>query len=175
MPINPRDTIFEALYQLLLTADFPITITNTDGRNMRGWQQLDGYQMPCMFLQEGRQTMEQNTANGAWGLERQIWQAACWVYFHRTGPYYPTAGSPAEPVLTITVINQVIDAINNVILNPCAGAGRQQTLAAQNAGVPLVVNVRVTEAAFDEGFGDPQAGQVIIRVGIEVLTARTPW
>lgn len=248
MAKNPRETVFAALYQLLLSAPLPFQIFNTDGRSMRGWEQLDGYQQPCLFVQEGMMKAEvpSNSPSG-YNLNRWTYTASVWVYFRRGGtvplysPFALTAaatasggntvytgtipggigGAPdyyvgytfdvegfvAHPVnngkfkcvastattLTlanpagvaethaatataatphaITLVNQVIDAIDYTVTQPNLGAGLAQTLAAQAAGQKLVVNVRITDAAFDDGFGDPQGGQAIVRIGLEILTS----
>lgn len=158
MPQPSRETVFAALNSLLLSASYPFTLLNTDSRVMKPWEMVTSAIQPALYLQEGPQKAEQNTAG--LGLNRWTWTAKCWVYFRR------------ETITEIpaTIINQVIDAIDQAILPPDL-PGRQQTLAAQNGGKPLVTNVRITEVMFDEGFLDPKSGQVIVMVGLEILTS----
>jgi hypothetical protein len=165
---NPRETVFQALYDLLLTANYPFTLVNLptlspyelglNGRLMQQWDQAGSGAQPAMYLQEGMQKAEQNTPQGNLGLNRWTYNAKVWFFFRRD----------TQSVLPATVYNEILDAVDAVI-TPIPG--KRQTLAAQNGGVPLVVNVRVTEAAWDEGTLDPQGGQCIVYVGLEVLTS----
>ena len=155
-----RETVFAALYQLLLTGDYPFDIVNEDdGRLMRQWDQFPSVNQPALYLQEGSQKAEQNTPGGALGLNRWLYNAKAWFFFRRQGD-----------VLPATMYNNILDAVDALIV-PVNFPGQKQTLAAQNGGVPLVTNVRVTEAMWDEGTLDPTAGQVIVMVGLEILTS----
>lgn len=161
MASAPRETVFAALYSLLLSANWAGVfsteggIQNSNGRDFRSWQQLEGIQQPAMYLQEMPQKADQSQA---FGLNKWTYQAACWVYFRR------------DNSVTATRINNAIDAVDLAIL-PTLPRGMKQTLAQQNGGTPLVTNVRITEVMFDEGFSDPQGGQVIVRIGLEILTS----
>jgi hypothetical protein len=156
----PREQVFAALYQLLLTGDYPFEIVNEgQGRLMRQWDQFPSANQPALYLQEGPQKAEQNTPGGALGLNRWLYTAKAWFLFRRDAA-----------VLPATVYNQILDAVDAVIVPP-AFPGQKQTLAAQNGGKPLVTNVRLTEAMWDEGTLDPVVGQVIVMVGFEILTS----
>jgi hypothetical protein len=157
MALNPRETVFAALYRLLLTADYPFDIVNTNGRLMQSWEQLPSSNQPALYVQEGEQKAEQNTAGGSLGLNRWTYNAKVWIYFRRD-----------LSVLPATLYNQILDAIDSVLV-PLPG--RKQTLAAQNNGVPLVTNVRMTDALWDEGFLDPTGGQAIVMVNLAILTS----
>ena len=156
----PREQVFAALYQLLLTGDYPFEIVNEgQGRLMRQWDQFPSANQPALYLQEGPQKAEQNTPSGSLALNRWLYNAKAWFLFRRDAS-----------VLPATVYNQILDVVEAVI-NPPNLARSPQTLAAQNGGKPLVTNVRVTEAMWDEGTLDPVVGQVIVMVGLEILTS----
>jgi hypothetical protein len=164
MPQPSREVVFAALNTLLLaanwTAVFPNGLQNTDSRVMKPWEMVDSAIQPALYLQEGPQKVEQNTPGGAFGLNRWTWTAKVWVYFRRD----------AINAIPATIVNQVVDTIDQAILPPGL-PGRQQTLASQNSGKALVTNVRITEVMFDEGMLDPKSGQVVVMIGLEILTS----
>jgi hypothetical protein len=160
LPQPSRESVFAALNALLLSANYPFALENNDSRVMKPWEMVTSAVQPAMYLQEGPQKAEQNSAGGGLGLNRWTWTAKCWVYFRRE----------TLNRIPATMINQVIDAIDQAISAPNL-PGRQQTLAAQNGGKPLVTNIRITEVLFDEGFLDPKSGQIIVMVGLEILTS----
>jgi hypothetical protein len=152
-----REQVFTALYALLLTADYPFEIQNTNGRYMQAWDvpQPSAIQ-PALYLQEGSQRYAR--PNGDGGLVEKTYEAKVWIYFRRDGSAIPA-----------TIYNEVLDAVEQVIIPQ--GPKVPQTLAAQNNGVRLVTNVRMVSAMWDEGFLDPLGGQAIILVNLEVLTS----
>src|ERR1700677_3188456 len=129
MPQASREQVFAALNTLLLAAKFPFPegLQNTDSRVMKPWEMVTSGSQPALYLQEGPQKAEQNTAGGGMGLNRWTWAAKAWVYFRRDD----------YQAIPATIINQVVYAIDQTI-SPPGLPGRQQTLAAQNGGKPLV-------------------------------------
>jgi hypothetical protein len=154
-----KETVFNALYNLLLTASYPFTIVNSgSGRLMAHWDQLGSGAQPALYLQQGAMKFEQNPApSGSAGLTRKVYLAKAWFFFRREGT-----------VLPATQYNEILDAVEAVLVpgKPVSN----QTLASQNNGVPLVTNVKITDANWDEGTLDPQGGQVVVMVGLEILT-----
>lgn len=160
------EATFAALYQLLLTADLPFDPVNTDGRVMQQWETFGSVNQPALYLQQGTMKVEQNTPNGGLGLNRWTLNAKVWLLFRRST--ITDNDSPPNTLIPATVYNEIVQAINSVV-TPVVG--QKQTLAAQNDGVPLVTNVRITEAAWDEGTLDQNAGQCVVMVGLEILTS----
>ena len=157
---------YAALYALILTANLPFEPVNTNGRVMQQWETFGSVNQPAVYLQQGLMKVEQNTPNGALGLNRWTLNAKAWFFFRRNT--ITDDNSPPDTLIPATVYNQIVQAINSVIT---PAPGQKQTLAAQNNGTPLVTNVRITEAAWDEGTLDQNAGQVVVMVGLEMLAA----
>jgi hypothetical protein len=162
----PREQVFNALYELLQTADYPFEVVNADGRVMQQWETFGSVNQPALYLQQGMQKAEQNTPGGSLGLNRWTYNAKAWLFFRRAT--VTDTDSPPNTLIPATVYNEIVDAIDAVV-TPVIG--QKQTLAAQNNGVPLVTNVRITEAAWDEGTLDAIAGQCVVMVGLEILTS----
>jgi len=157
MANKPREVVWQALYTLLLTANYPFQIQNVgQGRDVRAWPDVTSAQQPALFLQQGPETADQGTGGDLrLGLNRWIWKGNVWVYFRRDNQTIPA-----------TVLNEIKDAIDNVIMPQ---PGFKQTLAAQNNRVPLVTNIRITDFMMDDGVLDLVAGQCLLKCGLEIL------
>lgn len=157
MAQQSREKVFAALYTLLQSANYPFEIVNTDGRVMKAWDQVSSAQQPALYLQQGPQKADQG-AGGDSHVALNVWHytANVWIYFRRDSSMTPA-----------TYINQITDAIDAVIQ---PSIGQRQTLAAQNNNVPLVQNIRITDVMFDDGTLDPQGGQCIVKVGLDIIT-----
>lgn len=144
-----RDQVFQALFDLLVAADFPFDLV-TQSRDMEHWDNVVSARQPALFLQQGPQEADQQQAMA---LNHWLLQCTCWIYYRRSQT------TPAS--YNVTVIDEVQDAIDNII-SPLPGF--RQTLG------NLVTNVRVKTFGDQEAVLDQLGGQCLVWAEIEILT-----
>ena len=148
--VNSRDSILQALFNLLLTANYPFTLnTPACSRKMIHWDNVPSGSQPILLLQQGPQ--EANQPDPVIKLNRWIMHATAWVYFRNE-----------QDKVTSTTICQVQDAIDNVI-TPVPG--KRQSLGG------LVTQTWIKSFGDQEGVLDQLGGQALVWCEIEILVS----